>query len=179
MKVTVFGGAQAKPGDAIYNQAQQLGQLLAQAGCTVLTGGYMGTMEAVSRGAAEAGVHVIGVTCDEIERWRPIKANPWVKEEWRYPTLHERMLALLDACDAAIALPGGVGTLAEIVMMWNRLLVNSMQPRPLVLVGEGWEEVFTHFFETLGAYLQPKDRDLLVFAKDVAQAVRLVCQKSP
>lgn len=179
MKVTVFGGAQAKPGDAIYNQAVQLGQLLGQAGCTVLTGGYMGSMEAVSQGAAEVGAHVIGVTCDEIERWRPIKANPWIKEEWRHTTLHERLLALLDSCDAAIALPGGVGTLAEIVLMWNRLLINSMQPRPLVLVGRGWQEVFSLFFETQDACIQQEDRRLLAFAKDVAQAARLVCHKSP
>jgi len=50
-----------------------------------------GTMEAVSRGAAEAGGHVIGVTCEDIEKWRPIGANAWVKEEWRKKTLTERL----------------------------------------------------------------------------------------
>jgi predicted Rossmann-fold nucleotide-binding protein len=40
--------------------------------------------------------------------------------------LHERLLALIDGCDAAIALPGGVGTLLEIAMMWNRMIVDAI-----------------------------------------------------
>ena len=78
----------------------------------MLTGGYIGTMEAASRGAAEAGGHVIGVTCQEVETWRRVTPNAWVLEEWRYPTLHERLLALIDGCDAAIALPRRRGNAA-------------------------------------------------------------------
>lgn len=74
MNLTVFGGAQVKEGTAAYEEARELGVLLAQNGHTVLTGGYMGTMEAVSRGASEAGGHVIGVTCMDIEEWR--KTSP-------------------------------------------------------------------------------------------------------
>ena len=59
MKISVFGGSQAHEGSDAYAQAQALGSLLAQRGHTVLTGGYMGTMEAVSKGAAAAGR-----TCD-------------------------------------------------------------------------------------------------------------------
>ncbi|MDI6694379.1 MAG: hypothetical protein QME21_04975 [Anaerolineales bacterium] len=63
--VTVFGGSRPTPED--YEQALHLGRLLGGSGYIVLTGGYIGVMEAVSRGASEAGGHVIGVTCDEIE----------------------------------------------------------------------------------------------------------------
>ncbi len=70
MNITVFGGAQPKEGTPAYEEARELGALLAQRGHAVLTGGYMGTMEAVSRGACEAGGHVIGVTCIDIEEWR-------------------------------------------------------------------------------------------------------------
>ena len=81
MRISVFGGSQPKESDLAYAEAMELGRLLAQHGHTVLTGGYIGVMEAVSRGAQEAGGHVIGVTCEEIEAWRPIKANAWVMEE--------------------------------------------------------------------------------------------------
>ena len=87
MKVTVFGGAQPKEGTLAYEEARELGSLLAQRGHTVLNGGYMGTMEAVSRGAHEAGGHVIGVTCIDIEEWRKSKPNPWIKEEIRRQSL--------------------------------------------------------------------------------------------
>ena len=108
-RITVFGGSQPRPGDPAYQEALRLGQLLGQAGYAVLTGGYIGTMEAVSRGASENGGHVIGVTCDEIESWRPVKPNPWVQEELRFPTLRQRLYALIDECHAALALPGGIG----------------------------------------------------------------------
>ncbi|MBK6646210.1 MAG: LOG family protein [Anaerolineales bacterium] len=103
MNITVFGGAQPKEGTSAYEEARELGSLLAQRGHAVLTGGYMGTMEAVSRGAHEAGGHVIGVTCIDIEEWRKTKPNEWVKEERRKQTLMDRLTALVEGCDAAIA----------------------------------------------------------------------------
>ena len=163
MKVTVFGGSSPKPGEPAYEEAFLLGQRLAQAGHTVLTGGYTGIMEAVSKGAAQAGGHVIGVTCEEIERWRPTKANAWVQEEWHFQTLHERLMALTDGGDAVIALPGGIGTLTEICMLWNRMAVEAVPARPFILAGPGWKEVFELFFQTQSGYIPKKDTRFLSF----------------
>src|SRR5574339_491820 len=116
MRISVFGGSQPKEGDTAYAEAMELGRLLAQRGHTVLTGGYIGTMEAVSRGAHQAGGHVVGVTCEDIEKWRNVGANRWVKEERRKKTLFERLQGLIEGCDAALALPGGPGTLTEIAL---------------------------------------------------------------
>ena len=149
MNISVFGGSKPRPGSRAYEEAQTLGSLLAQRGHTVLTGGYIGTMEAVSRGANEAGGHVVGVTCDEIERWRGVKANLWVQEERHFETLEQRLLELVHACDAAIALPGGPGTLTEIALTWNLMIVDSIQPKPLILVGEGWKTTLETFFQSL------------------------------
>jgi uncharacterized protein (TIGR00730 family) len=174
MKISVFGGSQPKLGSLAYEEAQTLGSLLAQRGHTVLTGGYIGTMEAVSRGVSEAGGHVIGVSCGEIERWRDVGVNKWVKEEWRKQTLVERLQVLIRECDAAIALPGGPGTLTEISLMWNLMIVESMHRRPLVLVGDGWQSVFDQFFRALGMYIPVHQRELVSFAKDVHTAVKIV-----
>jgi uncharacterized protein (TIGR00730 family) len=137
-RVTVFGGSQPKPGDLAYLQAEELGRLLGAAGFTVLTGGYIGTMEAVSKGAHEAGAHVIGVTCDEIESWRPVRPNRWINEEYRHATLRGRLYALIDECDAAIVLPGGIGTLAELAGMWSQVQVGAIKVKPIILVGQEW-----------------------------------------
>src|SRR5512139_3685230 len=107
-RITIFGGSAPRPGETAYTEAERLGQLLGAAGCTVLTGGYIGTMEAISKGAAQAGGHVIGVTCEAIERWRKVSPNPYVQEECRCATLSERLDVLVHDCDAAIALPGSV-----------------------------------------------------------------------
>jgi hypothetical protein len=170
--VTVFGGS--RPDEAGYAEALRLGRLLGQAGFAVLTGGYIGTMEAVSRGAAEAGGHVIGVTCDEIEAWRPVAPNRWVEEERRCATLRQRIAALIEGCDAAIALPGGPGTLAEITEMWNHLLIGAIPPRPLILVGPGWRATFEQFYRSFESYIPPEQRRWVIFAAGVEQAVDML-----
>ncbi len=172
--VTIFGGSQTTPGEPGYEAARRLGRLLAEAGWTVMTGGYMGTMEAASRGANEAGGHVIGVTCDEIEAYRQVGHNAWVKEERRYATLRERIHALIEASDAAMALPGGPGTLAEVSSMWNHLLIGAVLPRPLILIGPGWHETFELFFRNFSTYIPAAQLRWLQFAPDVDAAVNLL-----
>ena len=68
---------------------------------------------------------------------RPIGANAWVKEERKFKTLQERLDGLISGCDAAIALPGGPGTLTEIGLMWNLMIIDAIRRRPLILVGRG------------------------------------------
>lgn len=174
MNITVFGGSQPKEGDAAYMEAQTLGRLLAERGHAVLTGGYIGTMEAVSRGASEAGGHVIGVTCEDIENWRKVSANRWVKEERRRKTLLERLQVLIEDCDVAIALPGGPGTLTEISLMWNLMIIQALHRRPLILVGDGWQSVFDQVFTKLGTYTSPAQQELVQFAPDIETAVRML-----
>jgi uncharacterized protein (TIGR00730 family) len=172
MNISVFGGSQPQPNSPAYEEARLLGGLLAQRGHTVLTGGYIGVMEAVSRGAHEAGGHVIGVTCEDIEAWRPIKANAWVKEEIRKKTLVERLHTLIHTSDAALALPGGAGTLTEISLLWNLMIVESLHRRPLILIGSGWQSTFDQFFASFETYMSVHQRELLHFTQDVQTAVK-------
>jgi len=174
MNISVFGGSQLREGDPAYTEAFELGRLLAHRGHTVLTGGYIGTMEAVSRGAHETGGHVIGVTCDDIETWRAVRPNQWVKEEQRRKTLIERLQALIDGCDAALVLPGGAGTLTEVALMWNLMIVESRHRSPLVLIGRGWQSTFDQFFKELDIYTTAKQREMLQFAEDMKTAVEML-----
>jgi uncharacterized protein (TIGR00730 family) len=169
-RVSVFGGSSSLPGEPDYEAALHLGCLLGSAGYTVLTGGYMGSMEAVSRGASENGGHVIGVTCDEIEAWRPTGPNYWVEEEIRSVRIIDRLSTMIEACDAAIALPGGIGTLTEISLMWTCMSIRSVTPKPLILVGSGWQDSFQEFFQKQAKFIPEQQHDLLVFAADVESA---------
>lgn len=159
--VTVFGGASPQPGSPAYQEAYTVGRLLAQAGYTVATGGYTGTMEAASRGAAEAGGHVIGVTCDALNAWEPrtLRPNSWVREEIRLPTLRERLYHLVAFCDAAVALRGGIGTLSEVSLTWSLIEVGEIRPKPLILVGRVWRDLLTRFYGD-GEYIQQEDMRL-------------------
>ena len=176
-RVTVFGGSRPRPGEPDYEQAQRLGALLGKAGYTVQTGGYIGSMEAVSRGAAESGGRVIGMTCDEIEHWRPVRANAWVQEERRFATLKERLNGLIEENDAALALPGGPGTLTEIMLMWNLLLIGALPPRPLILIGPGWQETFQQFYRSFDNYIPESQRTWLYFVSSVDAAVERLKQQ--
>ncbi len=174
LNISVFGGSQPQPGSPAYAEACELGKLLAQSGHTVLTGGYIGTMEAVSRGAAEAGGHVIGVTCADIEAWRAIKPNGWVQEERRFATLQERLNELVRACDAAIALPGGPGTLTEIAMTWNLMIVHAIPRKLLILTGTGWKSLMESFYRSFDLYIPQSQRELVLFADNIMTAVDLL-----
>lgn len=172
--ISVFGGSTPQPGTAAYQEAQLLGGLLAESGFVVQTGGYIGTMEAISRGASEAGGHVIGVTCDEIEAWRPVAPNQWVAEEKRRPTLRERLYILIDDCDGAIALPGGIGTLAEIALNWSQLQINPEFPRPLILIGQGWTKTLATFIAELDYYIPKVDQKRIYTSPDPTSALDLL-----
>ncbi|MFM8828515.1 MAG: LOG family protein, partial [Actinomycetota bacterium] len=125
-------GKQQSP--AIARQAQaagRAGRLLGEHGWTVATGGHDGAMAAVSRGAREAGAHVVGVTMPGPQGRSP---NAWVAEERPADDLFARLRMLLDA-DAWIAVAGGVGTLAEIAVAWNLMQNAHVAVRPLIVVG--------------------------------------------
>lgn len=179
MNVSVFGGSQCKPGDEAYQEAEHLGELLALSGHTLLTGGYIGVMEAVSRGAANVDGHVVGVTCDEIEAWRPVGPNAWITEERRFPTLRQRLFALIDGCDAAIAMPGGIGTLAEVAEMWSQIQCRAIAPRPIILVGKGWQNTISIFYSSFETYIPHQYRRLLTFAENVEAATTCLNRRLP
>jgi uncharacterized protein (TIGR00730 family) len=178
MKVSVFGGSQPKEGSQAYADAQALGAMLASNGHTVLTGGYIGTMEAVSRGAAGAGGHVIGVTCEELGRRYGRVVNHWVAEEWKKTTLLERLQGLIEGSDAALALPGGPGTLTEIALTWNLMIVGSLGRRPLILIGEAWRLVWDALYSQLGDYTPSGQREFLQFAATPPAAVEMLGRMS-
>lgn len=171
MRVTVFGSAHPKPGDAGYQEAYQLGRLLAEKGHVVLNGGYVGTMEAVSRGTAEAGGHVIGVTCDDIEKWRNDKPNRWVHEVMHNTDLIGRISGLIRNCDAAIALSGGVGTLAEIALTWNMILLETIPVPCLLLVGESWHNVINAFYNEMPELVPDSVKGYIHFCPTIEDAV--------
>lgn len=132
----------------LYEESLKLGRLLGEAGYVVATGGYTGTMEAVLRGAAEAGAHTIGYTCATFEA--SSEPNGWVKEERKTPTLTARIQRMADESDAFVVVHGGLGTLAELALVWNMILAHETRPRPFVVVGPEWLQVI----ESIRAHTQ-------------------------
>jgi hypothetical protein len=141
--ITVFGSSHPQDGHEDYVEALELGRALAAAGFAVCTGGYGGVMEAVSRGASEAGGHVRAVTSSFFKS----RANPWVKEETSMPTWHERLFELVRVGDGFVACKGGTGTLVELALVWEMLNKKAMEQRPFVVLGDFWQPIIDRVSE--------------------------------
>ncbi len=134
--VTVFGSARFKPGHPYYELGRQVGQKLAQAGLTVITGGGPGLMEAANRGAHECGGSSYGLNITLPHEQKP---NPYIDENVEFHYFFVRKVMLVKYSCAYIVLPGGLGTLDELFEAATLLQCGKIGPFPLVLVGrEFW-----------------------------------------
>jgi len=134
--VAVFGSSTVREHDAAWREARDLGEALARRGVATMSGGYGGAMAAVSRGAHEAGGHVIGVTVELFERRSPV--NPWVRERVHTPDLFERLRHLVHTADGFVAVAGSIGTLTELFLVWTLVSVEAREAAPIVLMGPQW-----------------------------------------
>jgi uncharacterized protein (TIGR00725 family) len=135
--ITVFGSSRPKPDDQEYIEARELGRLLAERGFAVCSGGYGGVMEAVSRGAKDAGGKTYGVTAEFFAR----EANKWVDVEVRVKTWEERLFELIRLADGFVACKGGTGTLVELAVVWEMLNKSVMPGKPFIVLGEFWKPI--------------------------------------
>jgi uncharacterized protein (TIGR00730 family) len=140
--IAVFGSSRREENSAYYREAYELGRSLARAGYVVLSGGYHGSMAAVSRGAREAGGPVIGVTCALFD---PLQPNPWLSEEIKAPTLLARLAIMMERADGFVGLRGGIGTLTEVTLAWSLLQTRTIDSKPLVLMGADWPPILEAF----------------------------------
>jgi uncharacterized protein (TIGR00725 family) len=107
-QIAVVG--KSTPDDELAGLAEEVGRLLARAAAVVVCGGLGGVMEAVARGASEAGGTVIGIVPSE----DPATANPWCTYVIAAGVGSARNLAVVSSGDAVIAIGGEWGTLSEI-----------------------------------------------------------------
>ena len=170
--VTIFGGSKCSEADLEYQQARRVGQLLAEAGYTICTGGYLGVMEAASRGAHERGGRVIGIVMDQFDR----EPNRFLTEKVPTPHFYERLQRLIRQSVGFIAIRGGMGTVTELSLVWNKIQTRVIEPRPLVLLGECWPPIVRSW----QSHLEVSDEDVstLDFAATPEAAVAIVIEKT-
>ena len=135
--ITVFGSSRPREDHADYQEARLLGRALAEAGFAVCSGGYAGVMEAVSRGANEAGGKTYGVTAEFFKA----KANAWVDKEIRVKTWQERLFELVRLADGFVTCKGGTGTLVELAVVWEMLNKSVIGAKPFAVLGNFWTPV--------------------------------------
>ncbi|GJD33934.1 TIGR00730 family Rossman fold protein [Methylobacterium aerolatum] len=143
--VCVFCGSGFGKDPAFREAAQALGTALAQAGMAlVYGGGDVGLMGTVARAALEAGGHVTGIIPDFLQaRENMLEA---VHETIVVPDMHTRKRLMFERSDAFVTLPGGIGTLEELVeqLTWAQL-GRHKKPVVLVSVAEFWAPLLSLF----------------------------------
>ena len=167
--ISVFGSSKVRESDEAHRQALELGKALGGAGFTVATGGYSGVMEAVSRGAAEAGAPVIGVVARSLSG----KANPWVNNQITVETWDQRLFRLIELGNGYIACPGATGTLVELAVAWEMMAKRQLSRRPLIALGPFWRPV-VEWIESS----DQKASGYVSLAESVASAIEIL-QASP
>ena len=170
--VTIFGGSKCIEGSTEYQEAEDLGRRLARAGFTICTGGYLGIMEAASRGAREHGGRVYGIVMNQFKS----EPNRYLTDKVATDHFYDRLQNLITRSVGFVALKGGMGTVTEISLVWNKLQTGVINRRPLVLIGDCWRPVIEAFRSNL--VVSDRDLSFLDFAPDAQTAAEIITLKS-
>jgi len=128
-------------------------------------------MEGVAEGAKAAGGRVVGCTLDWFEDTR--RPNGYLDEVLPAPDLPRRLELLLQGTSAAIALPGGIGTLNEVFWLWTLLLHGKGGGRKLILLGTPWLDLMMMLENRFE--VDPPIRALVHLAASAEEAAEVAC----
>ena len=156
--VVVFGASWAQEGDALYKESERLGAALARAGFGVCSGGYGGTMEGVSRGAAEAvpSSEREGVIVSSLFPYRDgggAVGNAYLNRVTDEVDLLARIRTMTQRSRVFVVMRGTLGTLTEVACVWNMAALRAQagQPPLCVLVyRDPWEAALKAMGAALG-----------------------------
>jgi uncharacterized protein (TIGR00730 family) len=170
--ICIYCGSASGKNPAFLAEAVRAGTLIAQNGLTlVYGGGRVGLMGAVADAALAAGGKVVGVMPADLVS-REI-GHPGLSELRVVASMHERKLAMAELADGFLCLPGGPGTFEEIFEQWTWALL-GLHAKPCGFVNvEGYFEPLRATVANMveNGFVQPQYGEMLVFARDAAEAL--------
>lgn len=175
-RVAIFGSARAKPGTFAYEEVKRAAAAFAQMGCEIVTGGGPGLMQAANEGAAAAGrADSVGI---RVELPFEQEVNPFVEHAFEHKTFFSRLQHFVIASDAFVVVPGGIGTVLEMFMIWQLLQVRHVENVPLILVGKMWpgliQWVRSAMLDQQIPLANPEDVDIPRCLENADQAIEVV-----
>ena len=175
-RVAVYCGSANGNDPRFLAEAKSLGKAIAEAGLGLVYGGAsVGLMGAVADTALAGGAEVIGVLPEVL--WGSEIAHQGLTRLEVVATMHERKARMVKLADAFLMLPGGYGTLDEMmeILTWKQLRLHS---KSCVLINTaGYWEGLLGFLDTCvtAGFLKPENRTLLQVAESAEEAVQLIC----
>jgi uncharacterized protein (TIGR00730 family) len=175
--VSVFGSAQTPRTDPFYEAAQVCGKLLAENGFAVITGGGPGIMEAVNRGAFDAGGRSIGLNISLPLEQQP---NAYQTDPLSFRYFFVRKVMFVKYARGFVIFPGGYGTMDEFWESMTLIQTLKVAPFPVVCVGHDyWDGLLGWMKDTmLRRYhaISPPDLELFRVTDHVHEAVEILTQ---
>jgi uncharacterized protein (TIGR00730 family) len=177
-RVAIFGSARAQPGTFVYDEVKRVSAAVASMGCDIVTGGGPGLMQAANEGATSAGApHSVGI---RIELPFEQDVNPFVAQAFEHETFFTRLHHFVIASDAFVVVPGGIGTVLEMLMIWQLLQVKHVDNVPLILVGKMWRGLVEwargSMLDPRLALANPEDLDIPQCVDTADEAIAMVAR---
>jgi uncharacterized protein (TIGR00730 family) len=172
--VTIFGSTRIKPGDEAYRKAEQIGRLLAENGFSVITGGGPGVMEAANKGASAAGGKSIGLNIELPSEQKP---NPYANITLSFRYFFVRKVMFVKYAMAYIILPGGFGTMDELLESVTLIQTHKIKPFPVILVGSKyWKGLLDWIKEVVlkEGKISPADRDIFQLIDEPEEIIKTI-----
>ncbi|BCP66817.1 cytokinin riboside 5'-monophosphate phosphoribohydrolase [Thermus thermophilus] len=176
--VSVFGSARFGEGHPAYEAGYRLGRALAEAGFGVVTGGGPGVMEAVNRGAYEAGGVSVGLN---IELPHEQKPNPYQTHALSLRYFFVRKVLFVRYAVGFVFLPGGFGTLDELSEVLVLLQTEKVHRFPVFLLDRGYWEGLVRWLAFLREQraVGPEDLQLFRLADEPEEVVQALKAEAP
>lgn len=180
MNICVFSSSSNAINEVYFHEAEQLGKLIAKGNHTLINGGAnVGLMEAVTISASKAGAKTIGIIPERLIGRSLASENS--HEVIITPNMHDRKSKMRDISDAFIALPGGFGTLEEILEVIT-LRQLSYHTKPIVFINTNnfFEFLFKQFDVTYHEmFAKEIYRELYFIAQNADEAMKYISNYTP
>ena len=172
--VSIFGSARVDPDSEYYRHTEQIARLLSDAGFSVISGGGPGVMEAANKGAFAGKSPSIGLN---IQLPMEQKANRYQDISQTFRHFFARKYMFVRFAVAYVVMPGGFGTLDELLEALTLIQTRKSPHIPLILVGcDFWRGLLDWLRERLvgEGMISPEDMDLLQIIDDPQQVVAAI-----
>jgi uncharacterized protein (TIGR00730 family) len=159
--VSIFGSARTPPDHMYYILTEQIARLLSDSGFTVISGGGPGIMEAANKGAFFGKSPSVGLN---IQLPMEQSANPYQDISQTFRHFFARKFMFVKFAAAYVVMPGGFGTLDELLEAMTLIQTKKSQKIPIILVhGPFWQGLLDWFRDRLVAdgMVNPEDLDLV------------------
>jgi|ERR1035437_2440184 uncharacterized protein (TIGR00730 family) len=172
--VSIFGSARTRPDQPYYKLAEEISRLLSDAGFSVISGGGPGIMEAANKGAFYGKSPSVGLN---IQLPHEQSNNPYQNISQSFQHFFARKVMFVKFANAYVVMPGGFGTLDELMEALTLVQTGKTRRIPIILVGSKFWGGMIEWFKTAlmeEKVIHPEDMDLIKIIDEPQEIVNAI-----